>query len=101
VTVCVPAPSAVVFSVAVPFAGTALPSTVSAGGEAQFVEPSRNATLPPGVPADDETVAESATLEPAVVVAGVVVVVVVDAGLIVSENGAELDAANCDTVGGT
>ena len=54
---------------AVPFAGVALPSTFAGGGDAQFVEPSRNATLPPGVPAEDVTVADSATLEPAVVVA--------------------------------
>jgi hypothetical protein len=92
----VPAPSAVVLSVAVPFAGVTLPSTF----ELQFVEPSANAMFPPGVPADDETAAESATFEPAVVVAGVVVVVVVDAGLTVTENAAELDVANCDTAGG-
>jgi hypothetical protein len=91
----------VVLSVAVPFAGVALPSTFAGGGDAQFVEPSRNATLPPGVPAEDVTVADSATLEPAVVVAGVVMVEVVDAGVIVTENADEPDAANCDTVGGT
>jgi hypothetical protein len=89
--VCVPAPSAVVFSVAVPLAGVTLPRTF----ELQFVEPSANATLPPGVPAADVRVAVIATLEPAVVVAGVVTAVVLDAGVIVTENAGELDAVNC------
>ena len=92
-TVCVPAPSAVVFSVAVPLAGVTLPRTF----ELQLVEPSANATLPPGVPAVDATFAVIATFEPAVVVAGVTgIVVVLDAGVMVTENADELEAVNWD-----
>jgi hypothetical protein len=50
--------------------------------------------LPPGVPAADVSVAVIATLEPAVVVAGVVTAVVLDAGVIVTENADELEAVN-------
>ena len=68
--VCEPAPSCVVFNVAVPDASETFAS----------VDPlSLNVTVPPGVPPADDTVAVTATVEPTTVAAGVVTAVVVDA----------------------
>jgi hypothetical protein len=80
-----------VFSVAVPLAGVTLPRTF----ELQLVEPSANATLPPGIPAVDARFAVITTFDPAVVVAGVAGIVVVDdAGLMVTENADEFESVN-------